>query len=605
MRQCQLKALEFLQRTHTIGVVCAARCRISAKQLMSEWSSGKQLKQGRYVIDKVLGSGGFGITYRAVDRRTEKPIALKTLNRRLQSRRDFEELQEKFVNEAVALASCRHPHIVKVYPQLFQEEGLWCMVMEYVEGQDLNSYLESRGKLVEAEALDIISKVGEALIFVHQQGFLHRDVKPQNILMRRQDCCPVLIDFGLAREFNPGKLESLTSAVTESFAPIEQYERRGSYGAWTDVYALAATLYVMLTLELPIPSRFRQQAPTAFVAPQRHNPAISDRVNEAITRGMALEPQMRPQSVRQWLSLLPLPSEETQVVGVATVYPTPISHPQETRAEPLPTIAPGGFTETLANGVVVEMMSIPSGRFLMGATAAEEGSSTSERPQHWVEIEEFYMSRFPITQQQWRVVSSFGQIQRRLRSNPAGFTGEARPVERISWYDAVEFCDRLSRYTGRRYRLPTEAEWEYAARAGTDSPFYFGTTISTAVANYRGTDLAIAGTVYRGNYGTGEAGIYREETTPVGSCSRPNRFGLQEMHGLVWEWCADPWHDNYEGAPPDGRVWEAGGDPERRVVRGGSWQDFPAFCRSAARNNFSPDYIGKTVGLRVVCDGRR
>lgn len=270
---------------------------------MSQWTTGQRLKDGKYIVEELLGFGGFGVTYRAREQSSGQFVAIKTLNALQQNKPNFAEIQEKFVNEAMCLASCRHPHIVKVYPQLFQQDGLWCMVMEYIEGQDLASYLDDRGVLSEEEALRLIRQLGDALSYVHNQGFLHRDVKPANIILRRGSLDAVLIDFGLAREFVPGRVQSLTNHKTEGFAPIEQYERRGDFGAYTDVYALAATLYNVITDKSPPPANFRKEFNIPLVPPKQYNPRISDRVNDAILQGMALEPKERPQSVEEWLAL--------------------------------------------------------------------------------------------------------------------------------------------------------------------------------------------------------------------------------------------------------------------------------------------------------------
>jgi formylglycine-generating enzyme required for sulfatase activity len=242
----------------------------------------------------------------------------------------------------------------------------------------------------------------------------------------------------------------------------------------------------------------------------------------------------------------------------------------------------------------------------MGAPEGEEGRSNDEGPQHPVTIAEpFFMAKYPITQAQWRVVAAMGQVERELALEPSNFKGDNRPVETITWLDAVEFCARLSHHTGRDYRLPTEAEWEYACRAGTTTPFHFGETITTDLANYRGTDWQIGETTYPGAYGDGPYGEYREETTEVGSFEVANAFGLYDMHSNVLEWCQDWWHENYEGAPNDGSAWLAHEDDaeEKRVLRGGSWYDVPADCRSAVRGRGAPDYVYGLVGFRVVCGG--
>ncbi len=274
------------------------------------------------------------------------------------------------------------------------------------------------------------------------------------------------------------------------------------------------------------------------------------------------------------------------------------------------------FTEELGSRVGLDMVLIPGGSFWMGTEDEEierlcktydEQWFRREGSRHKVTVPTFFMGRYPITQAQWRIVAGWEQVERKLESDPSEFKDDyeridrwTRPVENISWSDVKEFCDRLSKKTGREYRLPTEAEWEYACRAGKDTPFHFGETISTELANYRGTDLEYEGKVYPGNYGRGLKGIYREQTTPVGYFKVANNFGLYDMHGNVWEWCEDDWHDNYESAPTDGsaRVSE---DSNFKVVRGGSWDFNPVSCRSAFRDDFSRGVRDFDVGFRVVC----
>jgi formylglycine-generating enzyme required for sulfatase activity len=187
------------------------------------------------------------------------------------------------------------------------------------------------------------------------------------------------------------------------------------------------------------------------------------------------------------------------------------------------------------------------------------------------------------------------QVNKELDPNPSRFKGDDRPVERISWYDALEFCARLNfriNFTAERdYRFPSEAVWEYACRAGTTTPFYFGETITTDLANYRGNST----------YGNAPQGEYRKETTTVGSFP-PNAFGFYDLHGNVWEWCGDTWHDNYQGAPKDGSAWI--NDNDNSIMRGCSWVDYPGNCRSASRYNVNRaerDIIGFLNGFRVVC----
>jgi formylglycine-generating enzyme required for sulfatase activity len=259
------------------------------------------------------------------------------------------------------------------------------------------------------------------------------------------------------------------------------------------------------------------------------------------------------------------------------------------------------FIEVLDKNLVLEMVAIPEGTFLMGSPKQELESSNDEKPQHEVVVSGFFMGKYPITQVQWRFVASLPQVNRFLKPNPSRFKGDKRPVERVSWYDAVEFCDRLCRYaernrlsqrTNHTYRLPTEAEWEYAARAGTTTPFSFGETITAELANYRATET----------YGNEPKGEYRKKTTPVNHFGIANAFGLRDMHGNVWEWCLDHWHDNYQGAPNDGSAWLTDDEGAKRMLRGGSWNDNPGYCRCASRSFYNPVTVYDNIGFRVVCE---
>jgi formylglycine-generating enzyme required for sulfatase activity len=189
-----------------------------------------------------------------------------------------------------------------------------------------------------------------------------------------------------------------------------------------------------------------------------------------------------------------------------------------------------------------------------------------------------------------------------LNPEPSVFKGHNRPVERVSWFEAVEFCDRLTKLTHRPYRLPSEAEWEYACRAGTTTPFNFGPTISTSIANYRGTNEVRGNSITLGSYRDGPEGIYRGETTEV-TKFLPNGNGLYDMHGNVWEWCHDHWHLGYENAPIDGSAWLENDANENtyRSIRGGSHNFGPQICRSAFRSPLFPHNPSGTVGFRVLC----
>ena len=247
------------------------------------------------------------------------------------------------------------------------------------------------------------------------------------------------------------------------------------------------------------------------------------------------------------------------------------------------------FVQDLGNGVDLKMVVIPAGRFVMGSPK-DELDRDSDETQHPVTLSTFFLGKYPVTQAQWSAITALPQINRSLNSDPSRFKGSDRPVECVSWWEAVEFCDRLSQLTGRPYRLPSESEWEYACRAGTTTPFHFGETITTDLANYNGNYT----------YGDGVEGEYRRETNPVGSYGVANAFGLYDMHGNVWEWCGDYWHSDYEGAPEDGSAWVSE-DKDANRLRGGSWYLGPRNCRSAVRNFDAPVDRYYNFGFRVVC----
>jgi formylglycine-generating enzyme required for sulfatase activity len=278
--------------------------------------------------------------------------------------------------------------------------------------------------------------------------------------------------------------------------------------------------------------------------------------------------------------------------------------------------------EPLAQGVALTMLRIPAGSFEMGAPETEADSSERERPVHRVRLGEFLLGQTPITQAQWRAVAAWQRQEHEdakrwpeepLDPDPVAklddaerFLGEERPVLNVSWMQAEVFCGRLALRTGKNYTLPSEAQWEYACRAGTTTPFHYGETLSDELANYNANFT----------YGRGREGQYRQETTEVGSFPA-NAWGLHDMHGNVCEWCADHWHSSYnlgqQKAPSDGSPWldaaeegkkgEDGAqyDNRSRVLRGGSWYYNPVACRSACRLYNHPAVAVSTIGFRVCC----
>lgn len=242
-----------------------------------------------------------------------------------------------------------------------------------------------------------------------------------------------------------------------------------------------------------------------------------------------------------------------------------------------------GYTEDLGNNVTLALMLIPAGEFMMGAPQDEPGSDDSERPQHLVQVPQFFMGRYPVTQAQWRVVAGYDLVDGDLRREPSHFEGDDLPVEQVSWEGATEFCKRLSAHAKKNYHLPSEAQWEYACRAETETAYHFGDKLAVELLNYANED----------------------GQTTAGGKYPANRWGLYDMHCNVWEWCQDPWHKNYIGAPTDGHAWIKGGDASKRVLRGGSWFPYPGECRSAYRYHYDPHYCNYHIGFRVCCSGPR
>ena len=243
------------------------------------------------------------------------------------------------------------------------------------------------------------------------------------------------------------------------------------------------------------------------------------------------------------------------------------------------------FIEDLGNGVILEMAAIPGGTFMMGSPENELERRDTESPQHEVTVPSFFMGKYPVTQAQYQAITG---------TNPSCSQGSNCPVEQVSWNNAVAFCQELSQRAGKNYRLPSEAEWEYACRAGTTTPFHFGETITTDLANYNGNCT----------YGGGIKRVYKEETTEVGSFEVANNFGLYDMHGNVWEWCQDSWHSSYKGAPTDGSAWlDTEENTNFKLLRGGSWLNPPEACRSAYRAIDTLVFDHYNIGFRVVCSG--
>jgi eukaryotic-like serine/threonine-protein kinase len=555
----------------------------------------------KYHLKKFLGAGGYGGVFLAdevVDDDFQRQVAVKLISPEYDPKKREE--QRKELKNAVNL---KHPNLLDCFvPGLCQIKGseFFYLVMELAE-ETLEQHLQT-GTLSATEVTEIVKAIASALAYLHNGSppKVHRDVKPGNLL--RVGNRWKLADLGLLTAIG-SQSSAFTSnrRATIKYAPPEAYQ--GVVATAWDIWSLGVMTAEMLTGELPFPGETE-----ALLMNQVMNdpPSIDWSKVPApfveIINGCLEKDRAKRDTAQTVLDKLvgPPPPPPTFTFKTVTVNRRGEIIQRETKQARY-------FTEDLGNGVSVDMVYIPGGTFGMGSPKTEAESRDSEKPQHRVTIQPFFMGKYTVTQAQWKAVAQLPKIERDLNPDPSYFKGDNRPVERVYWREAVEFCARLSQKTKRNYRLPSEAEWEYACRAGTKTAFHFGETITTDLANYDGNET----------YADAPKGKYREETVDVGSFP-PNAFGLYEMHGNVWEWCADPWHSNYQGAPTDGRVWDeedndnryqnsvdllvmSRNDDKSRLLRGGSWYDFPRYSRSALRVNVAPDARFNDSGFRFVC----
>lgn len=546
----------------------------------------------RYCAVKHLSQGGFCSTFKAVDEDLFDRLCVMKQFLPKQGSNEIK-ARELFKEEAMRLRDLgTHPQIPELLA-FFEQEGNFYLVQEFIDGEDLLKEFVQQGKFSERQIKQLLTELLPVLEFVHNNNVIHRDIKPDNII-RNQKGSLVLIDVEVSQQLSSSVLTRVGTVIPGYAAPEQM---QGHVFPASDIYSLGVTCIRLLT------GCFTEEKNGIWVDElfdpmqlqwiwREKNVSISNDLAKVLDKMLMFPVGARYQSA----------TEVLEALNSVSVSPTPISVP------PSPKLSEHqSFTEDLGNGVTLDMRAIPGGSFIMGAPETEAESRDYERPQHRVTIQPFFMGKYTVTQAQWKAVATLPKIERDLDPDPSNFKGDNLPVERVSWRDAIEFCARLSQKTGRNYRLPSEAEWEYACRAGTTTPFHFGQTITTDQVNYNG------------NYTYAEAptGKYREQTTDVGSFL-PNTFGLYDMHGNIYEWCADPWHAGYQGAPNDGRVWDekdndnryqnsvdllvkSANDGRNRLLRGGSWGLNPRDCRSAFREYMEPDIRDINLGFRLLC----
>jgi len=448
------------------------------------------------------------------------------------------------------------------------------------------------------------------LQFIHAGQVIHRDIKPENIIRRRSDGRLVVVDFGAAKMASQTALQKTGTTIgSAGYAAPEQAFGKALFAS--DIYSLGVSCLHLITNVNPL----TMYDPVEGFAWQDFlvNQRVSNELGSVLDKMTQPSVKQRYQSVAETLQVL---QPNGQISTPQIIIPQPVLQNSrqaqfqvsEFEFEYVKTrlvSESGGFLglgtktkveldckrgkaqyirENIGNGVTIDLVHIPAGKFMMGSN-----EYSTEKPIHEVTLQEFWMGKYAVTQKQWQAV---------MGNNPANFKGENLPVEKVYWHNAMEFCEKVSQKIRKKLRLPTEAEWEYACRAGTNTPFHCGETIMTDLLNYNGNHP----------YGEAPKGQYRQKTVDV-DCFYPNQWGLYQMHGNVWEWCLDDWHDDYSTKPV--RLKQNGNEPwgdvdinknnyRSQPMRGGSWGSNARNCRAGNREWFNARYLYNDVGFRVV-----
>ena len=542
-----------------------------------------------YTILRALGQGSFGITYLA---QTQVVGPLGTINvkvalkeffmKEINSREGstvtggssrnglFDKYRQKFRREAQNLSRMQSPGIVKVL-ESFDTNNTSYIAMEYLGGGSLDDLIIRNDGLDEELSLHYVRGIGQALSYMHSHQMLHLDLKPSNVMLNDMGE-PILIDFGLSKQYDEsGQPESSTTVGggTPGYAPIEQssYHEGKGFPVTIDVYALGATLFKMLTGHRP--PECDEIINEGF--PVDDLKGVSQTTVAAIEKAMSFRKADRYQSVDDFLAALGTP------VAATPTEATTIDRGEETEVEVVHVVAIPSQQmprkETIRVGKeTFQMLYVEGGTFTMGSTVEQDPSADGdERPLHSVTVDGFYIGETQVTQSLWRSIMGY---------NRSSYKSDGRPVENVSWDEVQKFIDSLNRKTGRQFRLPTEAEWEFAARGGNRGRGY----------RFSGSDNIGEVAWYNGN---------SEKRTHLVKTKKPNELGLYDMSGNVWEWCGD-WYDEYTPevqlnpqGPAEGTV---------RVFRGGGWNDSIAGCRVTSRFCGEPTVRYDNLGFRLVLD---
>jgi eukaryotic-like serine/threonine-protein kinase len=543
-----------------------------------------KLLQSRYYLTEALGQGAFGHTYKAQDRsyRTNPLCVVKHLKPDNPDRAVLQIARNFFTKEADTLERLgRHSNLIPSLLDRFEEGGEFFIVQEWIDGNPLSHEVTIGNKLTQSATIELLKQILEPLVFCHGERVIHRDLKPENIMRRHADGKLVLIDFGAVKQLTRTTLltqsQPTISIGTPGFMPGEQFHGRPSYAS--DVYAVGSIgIFAMTgihpaqvecdpsTQEIEWQDKCNPTDAFAAVLTQMVKRLPIDRFRDASAALAALNSLCNSPSTPYPSSSLKTFSFETvRVDSNGTIIDRNLGSAQY-------------LTENLGRGITLDMVFIPGGTFMMGSD-----ESSDEQPIHPVTVPSFHIGKYPATQAQYQAI---------VGENPSFLRGADRPVEPVTWGDALAFCTKLSQKTGKKYTLPSESQWEYACRARMTTPFYFGETITPDLVNYDGNHP----------YRNAPKGKYLGETTPVGSFP-PNAFGLYDLHGNVWEWCLDECHPNYVDAPTDGSAWTNKLTPDKNILRrcrGGSWSNYARNCRSASRFSHSATNRYLSYGFRVV-----
>ncbi|MCQ2288620.1 MAG: bifunctional serine/threonine-protein kinase/formylglycine-generating enzyme family protein [Muribaculaceae bacterium] len=607
------------------------------------------LQGGKYKIVRHISSGGFGNTYEGVHTMMDTRVAIKEFFPKVfcnrdentshikvatQSNRDLvEKLRKKFIEEAKAIFKMNHSNIVKVY-DIFEENGTAYYVMDYIDGNSLADMVNQRGALPEVEAVDYIRQVADALKYVHSLNRLHLDIKPGNVMVDAKGHA-VLIDFGASKHYDMESGENTSTLMgvnTKGYAPVEQSTQSFTkFSPATDIYALGATLYKLLTGITP-PDANLLMAKEETLEPLPRSNSMSTR--NAVLKAMTQIRAERPQTVDAFLALLDsriaysIDDEETicdveeqaykaeearrqavevrkikkaeektrniakksgskkawiwSLVGVIAVVGIIIGvNSNGDISDSISSKQSGGAIQSGTNAsysdgvlnidsVTYEMVKVQAGTFTMGATPEMKDPGDGEKPTHQVTLtNDYYIGKTEVPQALWKAV---------MGNNPSDFKGDNLPVESVSWNDCQKFISKLNSLTGQDFRLPTEAEWEFAARGGNNSNHY----------QYSGSNKLDDVAWYDGNSG---------DKTHAVATKQPNELGIYDMSGNVWEWCFD-WYGNYSGSTQTNPSGPNSGS--NRVNRGGGWSYDAGGCRSSLRYYNTPEFSRDCLGLRLV-----